>query len=99
MNKNVKCDDCGIYRVTCQCSSAYTGKTTTSFCQRFKEHFQLYRESSLKEHSKKCWLVQNIQNYKIQLLKNQVVEENIHSLKESFYGMKDLGVKSTFRKF
>ena len=68
INKNVNCDDCGIYRVTCQCSSAYTGKTTTSFCQRFKEHFQLYRESSIRDHSKKCRLGQNIQNYKIQFL-------------------------------
>ena len=35
IDKNINCSNSGIYRITCPCSSAYTGKTTI-FNQRFK---------------------------------------------------------------
>ena len=39
IDTNTNCDDGAIYRITCPCSSAYTGKTTSSFGRRFAEHF------------------------------------------------------------
>ena len=71
-DRNTNCDDRGIYRITCPCSAAYTGKTTTSFGKRFNEHFQNYRESSVNEHSKICLLGQNKDQYKIQFLENSL---------------------------
>ena len=70
IDKNLNCNDSGIYRVTCPCSAAYTGKTTTSFKQRLNEHFQPHRESSLNEHSKTCEHGRNKREYKIIFLEN-----------------------------
>ena len=55
---------------TCPCSAAYTGKTTTSFGQRFDEHFKRYHKSSINEHSKECPQGRNKEDYKLQLLEN-----------------------------
>ena len=68
VDKNITCHDCGIYRITCPCSAAYTGKTTTSFNQRFKEHFQHKRDSSIKDHAQQLHLGQIKDDYKIQFL-------------------------------
>ena len=84
IDKNVSCKDSGIYRVTCPCSAAYTGKTTTSFTQRFKEHFQINRESSIQEHTKKCRLGQNKEDFKIQFLE-RISKRGKHTLSEREY--------------
>ena len=70
IDKNINCSDSGIYRITCSCSSAYTGKTTTSFNQRFKVHFQLHRESSIKDHALKCEKGKDAKDYEIKFLES-----------------------------
>ena len=70
IDTNINCENCGIYRVSCPCTAAYTGKTTTNFCRRCDEHFQVYKESSVLEHSKVCPLGRNKEQYTIQFLEN-----------------------------
>ena len=53
VNKHLKCTDRGIYQISCSCTSLYTGKTSTSFSQRFSEHFKS-SSSVVYDHSKSC---------------------------------------------
>ena len=70
IDTKLNCDDCGIYRITCPCSAAYTGKTTTSFGRRCVEHFQQYRESSVLDHTKVCSQGKDRDKFRIQFLEN-----------------------------
>ena len=70
IDTKMNCNNCGIYRITCPCSAAYTGKTTTSFGKRCDEHFQRYRESSVQDHSKVCPQGRNKEQYQILFLEN-----------------------------
>ena len=70
IDKNLNCNDSGIYRVTCPCSAAYTGKTTISFKQRLNEHFQPHRESTLNKHCKTCEHGRNKSEYESTFLEN-----------------------------
>ena len=70
VDRSLSCTDSGIYRITCPCSAAYTGKTTTSFGQRFDEHFKSYHKSSINDHSKECPQGKNKEDYKLQFLEN-----------------------------
>ena len=70
VDKSLSCTDSGIYRITCPCSAAYTGKTTTSFGQRFDEHFKSYHKSSINDHSKECPQGKKKEDYKLQFLEN-----------------------------
>ena len=73
LDKKLNCKDSGIYRITCPCSAAYTGKTTTSFSQRFDEHFKQYHKSSVNDHSKECPQGRIKEDYRVHFL------ENVHS--------------------
>ena len=84
VDKSLGCNDSGIYRITCPCSAAYTGKTTTSFGQRFDEHFKRYHKSSINEHSKECPQGKNKEEYKLQLLEN-VFSRGKYTLSEREY--------------
>ena len=53
INKSLNCTDRGIYSIVCACTSLYTGKTTTSFAQRFREHFSS-ASSAVFDHSESC---------------------------------------------
>ena len=70
IDSNLNCENCGIYRIICPCSSAYNGKTTTEFGKRFPDHFKTYRESSVFEHTKTCPLGKNKEQFKIYFLEN-----------------------------
>lgn len=70
IDRNINYKDRGIYRITCPCTAAYTGKTTTSFLKRFNEHFKDYNDSSVNDHRKTCLLGRNQGSYKIQFLEN-----------------------------
>ena len=70
IDTKLNCDNCGIYRILCPCTAAYSGKTTTQFGKRFDEHFQIYRESSVLDHSKVCALGRSKELYTIQFLEN-----------------------------
>jgi len=83
-DRNLNCEDRGIYRVTCPCSAAYTGKTTTGFNKRFNEHFQPYRESSINDHRIKCQHGQNKMDFKIQFLES-VMNRGKYTLSEREY--------------
>ena len=72
IDMNITCENSGIYRITCPCKSAYTGKTTTSFCQRFDEHFQQSSNSSINDHSKSCSLGKTKNQYTIHFLENSL---------------------------
>ena len=68
IDSNMNCEDRGIYRITCPCKAAYTGKTTTSFVQRFEEHFK--GNSSISEHVKSCTMGNRKSDYELQFLEN-----------------------------
>ena len=68
IDSNMNCGDRGIYRITCPCKAAYTGKTTTSFAQRFEEHFK--GNSSISEHVKSCAMGKRKSGYKLKFLEN-----------------------------
>ena len=72
IDNNLNCESSGIYRVSCPCASAYTGKTTTYFCRRLDEHFQAYKESSVLDHTKMCPLGRNKDKFTIQFLESSL---------------------------
>ena len=72
ISKSLNCKDRGIYSIVCACTSLYTGKTTTSFAQRFKEHFSS-TSSAVFDHSKSCMMGSSMKDFRIQFL------ESMHS--------------------
>ena len=70
IDRNLNCENCGIYRIICPCSSAYNGKTTTEFGKRFPGHFKTYRDSSVRDHTKTCRLGKRKEQFKIYFLEN-----------------------------
>ena len=72
MDTNLNCDNCGIYRILCPCTAGYSGKTTTFFNKRFDEHFMVYKESSVLDHSKVCPFGKKKEEYTVQFLENNL---------------------------
>ena len=62
------CEDRGIYRITCPCNAAYTGRSTTSFAKRFKEYFK--DNLPIHEHVKGCPTGNRKRDIKSLLLEN-----------------------------
>ena len=73
IDPNLNCENCGIYKISCPCLGLYTGKTTTYFGNRFNEHFDSSRSSSVFEHSKSCLVGKHKDQYSIQFLENVYV--------------------------
>ena len=87
ISPNINCENCGIYAIKCPCSSLYTGKTTTSFGNRFNEHFSS-KSSSVYEHCNTCTVGREKHSYSVQFLENVFFPEvNTLSLKENICGM------------
>ena len=72
IDTKLNCDNCGIYRISCPCTATYSGKTTTFFSKRFDEHFQVYKKSTVLEHSDVCQLGKGKEQYTIQFLENSL---------------------------
>ena len=53
VDNSLSCTEGGIYVVTGECQSQYTGKTV-DFCNRFQEHFSTCKSSSVYQHQKNC---------------------------------------------
>ena len=70
IDSNLNCDNCGIYKVSSPFLSLYTGKTTTNFGNRFDEHFDTSKISSVLDHSKNCLMGKTKDQYNIQFLEN-----------------------------
>ena len=83
IDPNINCDNCGIYAIKCPCSSLYTGKTTTSYINRIKEHFTA-KSSSVYEHSSSCTLGKEKCSYSVQFLEN-VFSRGKYTLSEREY--------------
>ena len=82
VNKSLNCTDRGIYSIVCACTSLYTGKTTTSFAQRFREHFS--SASSVFDHSESCTMGSSMGDFRIQFLEN-MYSRGKYSLSEREY--------------
>ena len=50
VNKNLNCNDGGIYVATVGCKQQYSGKTTTPYKNRTLEHFEKIKTSTLFTH-------------------------------------------------
>ena len=83
VNKNLRCTDRGIYTIACSCTSLYTGKTSTSFSQRFSEHFKS-PSSAVYDHSNSCSLGGQIEDFSVQFLEN-MYSRGKYSLSEREY--------------
>ena len=84
IDSNLNCDNCGIYKIDCPCLSLYTGKTTTYFGNRFNEHFDPSKISSVLDHAKHCPLGKSKDQYSIQFLEN-VFSRGKYTLSEREY--------------
>ena len=84
IDPNLNCDNGGIYKVACQCLSVYTGKTTTYFGNRFNEHFDPSKKSSILDHTKVCAIGKSQENFNIQFLEN-VYSRGKYTLSEREY--------------
>ena len=83
ISPNINCENCGIYAIKCPCSSLYTGKTTTSFGNRFNEHFSS-KSSSVYEHCNTCTVGREKHSYSVQFLEN-VFSRGKYTLSEREY--------------
>ena len=70
IDTKLNCHNCGIYRILCPCVAGYTGKTTGFFNKRFDEHFLVYKDSSVFDHTKVCQLGNRKDKYSVQFLEN-----------------------------
>ena len=84
IDSNISCVDSGIYAITCECASQYTGKTTVKFTGRFPEHFLKNKGSSIFEHTQQCTQGRSVTGYTIQFLEN-VCNRGKFSLSEREY--------------
>ena len=80
----ISCTNSGIYAITCECVSQYTGKTTIKFNGRFPEHFAKNKGSSIFEHTQHCMKGRSVTGYTIQFLEN-VCNRGKYSLSEREY--------------
>ena len=69
LDKNLKCENCGIYCILCPCTALYTGKTTVYYSKRFDEHFTS-TSSAVFEHTKNCQVGKSGEDFSIQFLEN-----------------------------
>ena len=83
ISPNINCENCGIYAIKCPCSSLYTGKTTTTFVNRFNEHFTS-KSSSIYEHCNTCTIGREKHSYSVQFLEN-VFSRGKYTLSEREY--------------
>ena len=83
INLNLNCDNCGIYSISCLCTALYTGKTTTTFTQRFNKHFTS-TSSAVFDHTKHCQVGKSKKDFSIQYLEN-MYSRGKYSLSEREY--------------
>ena len=83
INRNLNCTNSGIYCISCPCTALYTGKTTTSFSQRFNEHF-ISPGKTVYDHSLSCQLGERKENFSIHFLEN-IYSRGKYSLSEREY--------------
>ena len=83
VNKHLKCTDRGIYQISCSCTSLYTGKTSTSFSQRFSEHFKS-SSSAVYNHSKSCSMGNKVEDFSEKFLESMYSRDK-YSLSEREY--------------
>ena len=62
--RELTCNDGGIYVVTADCNSQYTGKTV-DFGQRMKEHLQTSKQSSIYLHKENCDICFTLHDFKV----------------------------------
>ena len=84
INKRLKCNDGGIYVVTGGCEQQYTGKTTTSYCNRSNEHFCKTKTSSIFSHKQKCSKCVNLCDCSVTFVENYL-DKGKYSLSEREY--------------
>ncbi len=79
INPNINCKNSGIYAITCKCVDQYSGKTTVTNGQRFKEHWR--KSTSVKQHLLTCKTNPTQGDVKVQFLEN-VWDKGKYSLSE-----------------
>ena len=84
INENLSCTRSGIYCVTCNCITQYTGKTSIPYNVRFLEHFDRKKGSAIFEHTQQCNEGNSVSSYKIQFLED-VWSRGKYSLSEREY--------------
>jgi hypothetical protein len=84
IDENAKCCNSGIYMITCKCKEQYVGKTTVTFTQRYKEHWNNSKNTTVNQHIKSCTENPTNADVKVQFLEN-VWNRGKYSLSEREY--------------
>ena len=84
IDENAKCCNSGIYMITCKCKEQYVGKTTVTFTQRYKEHWNNSKNTTVNQHIKNCEENPTNADVKVQFLEN-VWNRGKYSLSEREY--------------
>ena len=84
IDENPTCCNSGIYMITCKCKEQYVGKTTVTFTQRYKEHWNNSKNTTVNHHMKHCTEKPTADEVNIQFLEN-VWNRGKYSLSEREY--------------